>query len=187
MLRVRPHPVESPAAPRAAPVPARARTRAGARSSPAPTRCLGRALVALCTLLAAAPAAGAEIYRWVDEHGEVHYGDRPPAGGAEAIELAPGVVDPPGDPAAAQRRRRQQKVIDAFGKQRAEREAAREEARAEAEERQARCRKARERLAQASDARYLYVPAEDGARDVLSDEQRRRLTERMQQAVERWC
>ena len=42
--------------------------------------------LALAVLLPCA-ARGGEIHRWVDENGQVHYGDKPPASGkAQAIE-----------------------------------------------------------------------------------------------------
>jgi hypothetical protein len=45
-----------------------------------------RPVFMLLCLLAVAPAAAQEAYRWVDEDGVVHYSDRPREG-AEAIEL----------------------------------------------------------------------------------------------------
>lgn len=42
----------------------------------------------LLLLLILPALAGAEIYRWVDEDGDVHYGDRPPKG-AERVEELP--------------------------------------------------------------------------------------------------
>jgi len=46
--------------------------------------------LALCLFatLAAAPTILAEVYKWVDENGVVHYSDRPPQQGTESAELA---------------------------------------------------------------------------------------------------
>ncbi|MEC9340648.1 MAG: DUF4124 domain-containing protein, partial [Pseudomonadota bacterium] len=41
----------------------------------------------LCVLTGAAAAAYGEVYRWVDEHGNVHFGDRPGGREAETVEL----------------------------------------------------------------------------------------------------
>jgi hypothetical protein len=38
-----------------------------------------RKLLLLVAFLALAPVAGADVYKWVDRNGSVHYGDRPPA------------------------------------------------------------------------------------------------------------
>ena len=43
----------------------------------------------LAALLSGASTATAEVYKWVDEDGRVHFGDRPQAEDAEAIELKP--------------------------------------------------------------------------------------------------
>lgn len=48
----------------------------------------GRPLLLFLLLLGAAAQAG-DIYRWTDAQGRTHYGDRPPANGAEKI------VEPP--------------------------------------------------------------------------------------------
>lgn len=42
------------------------------------------------TLMLCVPAASADVYRWVDEQGVVHYSDRPPESAQpEKLELAP--------------------------------------------------------------------------------------------------
>jgi hypothetical protein len=43
--------------------------------------------VLLMLLLAAAPSAGAEIYRWVDERGTVHYSNEAPPPGVNAASV----------------------------------------------------------------------------------------------------
>ena len=46
------------------------------------------AAVAACV----APLAFAEVYRWVDANGQVHYGDRPPASSTQAVKFKPGTT-----------------------------------------------------------------------------------------------
>jgi glutaredoxin len=42
----------------------------------------------LCALSALACVATAEVFRWTDEHGHIHFGDKPPAGAAtEQVEI----------------------------------------------------------------------------------------------------
>ena len=50
--------------------------------------------LSLVALLLAATAS-AEVYKWVDESGVVQYGDRPPASGAETVDLPPSSVYEP--------------------------------------------------------------------------------------------
>ena len=54
-----------------------------------------KSLVVFFLLLASAPL-GAEIHKWVDEHGNVHFGDRPPADAATtAVDVRPNVYSSP--------------------------------------------------------------------------------------------
>ncbi|MFV8780860.1 DUF4124 domain-containing protein [Microbulbifer sp. SA54] len=39
---------------------------------------MGKGLALLIVLAASLPAAAGELYRWVDDEGKVHFGDRPP-------------------------------------------------------------------------------------------------------------
>jgi hypothetical protein len=49
----------------------------------------------LCLVLPAAAFAGAEVYRWVDAEGQVHYSDRPsPGADLVAIDVTPAVSTP---------------------------------------------------------------------------------------------
>jgi hypothetical protein len=84
-------------------------------------------------LLVATVAVEAEVFRWVDEQGMVHYGSRPPADAdAQTLTLPSGSAgEPVIDDAAAARRERQQRLLEAYDRERSlERAAsAREEAR----------------------------------------------------------
>ena len=67
------------------------------------TRCLATAVAAW---LLAAPAAAAEIYKWVDESGVTHYSQQPPPEGARTI-----IETRPAPPSAVD----QQKAADTTG------------------------------------------------------------------------
>ena len=55
--------------------------------------------------------ASAEIYRWTDAQGRVHFGERPGAAGAETVEVKPQVVER--DEATRQREQRTEEYFDA--------------------------------------------------------------------------
>ncbi|MCW3149940.1 DUF4124 domain-containing protein [Stutzerimonas stutzeri] len=87
-----------------------------------------RVLLLLLALLP--PLATAQIYRWTDAEGRVHFGQRP-AAGAEQVEVRPQIIER--DEATRQREERSEKFFDArrqeqqadaaqVGKQRAQRE-----------------------------------------------------------------
>lgn len=88
------------------------------------------------TLLLLSASVQADVYRWTDAQGRTHYGDRPPAGGAEKIVEPP----PPSGLSAQEANAR----LDAI---RAQREAAAED-RAKAKEEQAKAAAERKQRAQ---------------------------------------
>ena len=76
----------------------------------------------LLTLILMPALASAQIYRWTDADGRVHFGQRPPAG-AEQIEVRPQVVER--DDQTREREARSERFFDA---RRQEQQAAREQA-----------------------------------------------------------
>lgn len=55
-----------------------------------------RVALGACFLFWFVAAAAADVYKWVDENGRVHFGDAPPDNGrakADKVELKPGVVN----------------------------------------------------------------------------------------------
>lgn len=139
-----------------------------------------------CALLWAALAAPAtaEVYRWEDAQGNVHFGDRPPAGAATQA-LDPAAPPHPGA-STAQRLERQRRYLKVTDQERRQEAAERERAAREAARRQSNCRQARARLERARSASYLYNDTPEG-RVVLDDRQRAAHTAGLRQAVAQWC
>jgi hypothetical protein len=55
--------------------------------------CMNRLLIIVLAALTAPAGAGAQTYKWVDERGVTHYGEKPPAGQpARTVETRPGGV-----------------------------------------------------------------------------------------------
>jgi hypothetical protein len=92
----------------------------------------------LCALVCAACGAAAAqgVYKWTDERGQVHYGDKPPAGAsAQPVEVAPSPPAPVKSPYEDVIRQQQlQEATEAKEKLRRRREQARAEERKRAEE-----------------------------------------------------
>ncbi len=139
----------------------------------------------LLGLLLPVALAQAEVYRWVDEKGRVHYGDRPAGDRAERVELH---TRPAGeDPGMEQRRKKQQKLLEVLEEERREKEAERARARAEQEAREQDCKKARERLSRYQNANFIYTRNEDGSRVILEGEEYERVLREAREAVQRFC
>lgn len=118
-----------------------------------------------CLLLLPGLAA-AEIYRWVDGDGQVHFGQRPAAPGAEQIEVKPQVVER--DPATRERLERSERFYDARRQEQAQAAAAAAERRAKRDQE---CGELRRRLAQIPEGRRYYHSEANGERSYYSDEQ----------------
>ncbi len=134
-------------------------------------------LLALC-----APPSWAEVYKWTDEQGNVHFGDRPSEDAEEVrIRKAPAAA-----PARTPRntRRRLGSIMEQDRRKRAE---ARAKEREERDKRRSQCAFARDRLRNLSEATYLYDLDEQGQRRVLSHEQRSAAERQARQDVQRLC
>jgi len=120
-----------------------------------------------------APAMAAEAFRWTDENGQVHYGQRPPPQGAHRIELAPAAAGAHRvDPETAQRLGRQRRVLDAYEYERAQKQTRATQAAEDRSRAAARCRELQRYWQRLSFPGPLYVARGDGQRDYLSDGQR---------------
>jgi len=132
----------------------------------------------LFILLLAPALAAAEIYRWTDAQGRVHFGEKPGGAGAETVEVKPQVVER--DQATLEREQRTQQYFDARRDERARADARADAARAE---RVKECRQLREELAQIQRGGRYYVVDDQGERNYISEErleaERSRLSSRI--------
>ena len=137
-------------------------------------------------LLATTALQGAEVYRTIDDDGNVSYSDRPIGDNAEAVIIetyAPVVAAR--TPSAAQN-------LDGAGAasnpdgtvQRERREPTPEE---RTEDRAANCTIARERIERYTISRRLFRPLPDGEREYLSDAESDEARARAVADVQEWC
>lgn len=151
----------------------------------------GRRIALSCAVMALTLASGAmanEIYKWTDEDGNIHYGDRP-SGAATEQRLAMSY------------RRTDSGSVDKRVQARAEATSAREEARAEAAaaekeaeenaaiaaERDRKCERSRTRLETYLQSRRLYRTDDNGERVYLDDEQRSEARRKAEEQVAEFC
>ena len=137
-------------------------------------------------------AAHAEIYKWVDEEGNVHYSDCPPPPTCqpELIEPAPGPTEAEVQEA--------EKRLDELLEQQKESQALREKeklvkelrkitAMQEAAERRRICLYARQNLVVLQQRRPVYTVDEDGERIYLDDKSHKAEIERMRELIAENC
>lgn len=138
-----------------------------------------RPLIALLLALSVTDAP-AQVYKWVDEKGRVHYGEKPPAASK------PSTVKPPAAPANAPAKAQDLQTQELEFRRRQLKKAEDEQRQArDAANREARCNNAKERLAIAEQA-ALYR-REKGERVFLSDAEHKAEVEARRANVTEYC
>ena len=141
----------------------------------------------LLAFVASGGAIAKEIYKWVDENGNVHYEDRPVSEQSERVAIA----SRPTDPAHAQAET--QRLLDARTKKAEEAAAAAaagpspEELKAEADERAKKCTQYRQTLQKFVFSRRLYREDENGERVYLDEAETQAARDRAEKQVEEYC
>jgi hypothetical protein len=129
-----------------------------------------------------------EIYKWTDENGNVHYGDRP-SGMITEQRLAM-TYTRTNSGSVQNRVQAQTEATTARQEARAEATAAEEEAAenaAIAAERDRKCERSRTRLETYLQSRRLYRTDADGERVYLDDEQRTQARQKAEEQVAEFC
>jgi hypothetical protein len=142
-------------------------------------------LLAACLFHAA--STGAEVYRWTDANGQVHYGERPPPEGARRLDLPPAGAAVDTDPDMAGRRDRQQRLLESYEYERTQRQADAARAAEERADDAERCRALERRWRELSHGGPVYFTGPDGSRDYLTEARRASEKEKMRPAFRRFC
>lgn len=142
-------------------------------------------IIALLTLVAIAPA-GAQVYKWVDEKGRTHYGERPPAAG-KSKEVPIRESTPKGDRAAGAAAPLLKDQETAFRQRQVKREEEEAKAAKESAERERQCKNARGDLAELQVQRRVFTRNDKGEREFMSDAERESKVARLQSEVNRLC
>ncbi|MEX0638576.1 MAG: DUF4124 domain-containing protein [Burkholderiales bacterium] len=158
-------------------------------------------IVILAVMLAFAAAASAQMYRWVDKDGRVHYTATPPPPGVKSRTLRAPSAPPPA--AAPDDAAKDAGAKDApkgpltpaeqeqeFRKRQLEAQKAREKealAAKDAEAKQENCARAREALRTLESGQRISRTDAQGERQYLDDDARASETEAARRAVRDWC
>lgn len=141
-----------------------------------------RRLAFLTIVLSALPLGAAEVYRSVDENGNVVYSDRPD-GAAQELIVVNATPAPANPRPIASPRSQSTDQEDAEGGETPRRELIEPTA----EERAERCAVARDRVARYSVAHRLYRTGADGEREYLNDAQIDEARVKAAADVDNWC
>jgi len=126
----------------------------------------------------------AEVYKWIDEEGQTHYGKKPPSKQGERIRIRPA---PNLDSESVQRTRQNKKVLKALEAERRLRQEEALKAKQHEYEMKQKCIEARKRLETRKRGGRLYRLDKDGNRVYLSDTERQKEITQWQRQVEKFC
>lgn len=140
---------------------------------------------AFLLLIVSAPTALAEIHRWVDENGQVHFEDRSKDQAERGFR---GYTEPPASGVSPeQRRQKTQKLLNAYEVERQQaREQKAKQKKAE-EERQRRCHVARDNLRRYQAYSRFYRLDREGNRVYMSEQEHAAAIQRSTEQVSRYC
>ncbi len=130
-------------------------------------------------------SAQAEVYKWTDKSGQVHYSDQPPA--AEAAHRVPGTGTPADNSEAI--KALAEKEQD-YKKRQDETAKAKEKADKEAEEARIKhhnCDRARKQMSQLQSGQRLYTTSPYGSRTYMDATARQQALDNAQKAINENC
>ena len=137
-------------------------------------------VLCVSVLLLVSAGGQADVYQWVDDKGQVHYGDRSPEGmAAKKIDMPTVKANArpvlPSEIGNAERRQRQKRITETLSFERKSREDALQKKQEKKEEKQAKCERFRIGLVESKSVNVYYRRDEKGKRVFISDKERKRL------------
>lgn len=133
-------------------------------------------------------AFAGEIYKYVDEEGNVHYLDRPTGeSGEERMNITYSGTSSAAISAQVKRRQDYMEALDEARSEKASQREAEAQARAEMEARAAKCEENRARLETYLQSRRLYRENEAGEREYLDEEQMQEARRKAEEAIQETC
>ena len=144
-------------------------------------------LVLSAAALATSAVAG-EIYKYVDDEGNVHYLDRPTGeSGEQRLDITYSGTSSEAVSARVQKRRDYMAALDEARSEAQSQREAEAQARAEMEARAAKCQEHRARLESYLQSRRMYRETADGEREYLDEEQMMEARRKVEEAIQETC
>jgi len=132
-------------------------------------------------------AAHAEIYRWTDKNGKVHFSDKPVGEKAETVDIKVKPVSPTPTRTSSERKQRAEDFMRAREEERAVSEKELAEKKKLKAEKKANCKKARKEYKRVTTAGAVYFKNKDGSRDYLDDKRRKKEEASIKAQIAKWC
>ena len=133
----------------------------------------------------------AEVYKWTDEYGQVHYSDTPPSEETPGYQLRPsgsaGNTSTQESLTDAERRARQKKLSNSLETDRREKEQADARRKEQQAKREHNCKVARKEASASKRANLIYDYDQQGNRVYYSEAKKQRYLESLRAEVRKWC
>lgn len=132
------------------------------------------------------PICHAEIYKWTDENGRVHYGERPNNPNTEKIEIKSTAPKPDAE-VDSDRKEKQRKLLEAFEEERAEKKQKKAETDKQKREMKKKCAELKDYYKSIKEANILYDLDEQGNRRFLEEEEHKKQIADVEDAMKKHC
>ncbi|MCC7090334.1 MAG: DUF4124 domain-containing protein [Nitrosomonas sp.] len=142
--------------------------------------CLGLALLWSMT-------ANAQVYKWVDEHGKIQYGDQPPPGIAKDRQRLNLRTTTPSNPPESNKSKSLSEEREEFDKRQKQRKEEEVKQLAKTEENKKKCLDAQTQLRVYTDSPRLTVPDGSGGVSYVDDDARQRKINDANKAISTFC
>jgi len=126
----------------------------------------------------------AEIYKWVDAQGRVHYGDKQTN---SSTEMQINASKKSNVKVSESREASRQRLLDAYKSDNERESKEKEKAKKKKKDLQRRCSYSKDTLKGYERARYLYDLDKDGKRIIMSSEERAKTTSRLKSNIKKYC
>ena len=127
----------------------------------------------------------AQVYKWIDENGKTHYGDKPENDTAESVHIRKKSALDPDHQSRAEKRTRLLNILDE------EREEMKQEKAQEAEDKRklaAKCAQEKKNLEKINNATFMYKKSDDPKNPIVySHEERQKITNNLKKAIQKYC
>ena len=131
--------------------------------------------------------AHAEIYKWTDENGKVHFSDKPVGEKAKALDIKVQKSNPSSAKTKDERKQRAEGFLRARQEEREEAEKKIAEKKRLKAKKIANCKKFKKEYKKTTEAGALYYKNKDGTRDWLEPKRRNKEEARLKAGIKKWC
>ncbi len=143
--------------------------------------------ISIMVILLIALPLQAEIYRWTDAAGKVHFSDKPVSDKAKEVKIKVSPANPQSPQDIQNRKSRTEQYLRGRQEERAEQDKKIKEKKKLKKEQKRKCKNAQREHLRIVRSRTIYYKGENGARNYIGDDERTKIIARAKAEVKKWC